>query len=114
MKETIREWKCNGERRGGAEGGFIDDVVAGERLVVKRTAKDLSYQALRYCSTDSFVQRSQGNQQGKEEADTKELLPVRLLPVRQSSSMKEMIEDIEEEEEEAVGDPCWAISRASS
>ena len=31
----------------GAEGGFIDDVVAGERLVVKRTAKDLSYQALR-------------------------------------------------------------------
>ena len=31
----------------GTEGGFIDDVEKGERLVVKRTFKDLSYQALR-------------------------------------------------------------------
>ena len=34
----------------GAEVGFIDDVVAGERVVMKRTAKDLSYQALRLIS----------------------------------------------------------------
>ena len=27
--------------------GFIDDVEKGERLVVKRTFKDLSYEALR-------------------------------------------------------------------
>ena len=31
----------------GAEGGFIDDVVAGVRHVVKRNFKDRSYQALR-------------------------------------------------------------------
>ena len=68
----------------------------------------------RYCSKDSFVQRSQGNRQGKDETEARELLPVKLLPVRQSSSVEEMIEDIEEEEEEAVGDPCWAISRASN
>ena len=34
--------------------------------------------------------------------------------MRQSSSVKEMIVDIEEEEQEPVGDPCWAISRASN
>ena len=31
----------------GAEGGYIDDVENGVRLVVNRTLKDLSYQALR-------------------------------------------------------------------
>ena len=66
----------------------------------------------RYCSKDSFVQRFQ--RQGKNKAEARELLPVKLPPVRQSSSVKEMIEDIEEEGEEAAGDPCWAISRASN
>lgn len=41
VKETI------GGRKGGAEGGYIDDVENGVRLVVNRTLKDLSYQALR-------------------------------------------------------------------
>merc|ERR1719370_688976 len=112
VRETINEGKCHGERRGGVEGGFIDDVEKGERLIVKRRAQDLSYQALRYCSKDSFAQRSQGNRQGKDEAEARELLPVRLLPVRQRSSVKEMMVDIEEEKA-ASKDPCWAISRAS-
>ena len=39
----------------GAEVGFIDDGVAGERVVVKRTAKDLSYQALRLISIIRYM-----------------------------------------------------------
>ena len=39
----------------GAEVGFIDDVVAGERVVMKRTAKDLSYQALRLISIIRYM-----------------------------------------------------------
>ena len=36
----------------GAEGGYIDDVENGVRLVVNRTLKDLSYQALRQKSSE--------------------------------------------------------------
>merc|ERR1712192_21336 len=113
VREVVKEGKCHGLRRGGAEVGFIDDVEKGERLVVKRTFKDLSYQALRYCSKDSFTQRTQGNREGWAEAEAKELLPVRLLPVRQKSSVKEMMVDLEDGKAAAGGDPCWTISRSS-
>merc|ERR1712181_17453 len=113
VREVVKEGKCHGLRRGGAEAGFIDDVEKGERLVVKRTFKDLSYQALRYCSKDSFTQRTQGNREGWAEAEAKELLPVRLLPVRQKSSVKEMMVDLEDGKAAAGGDPCWTISRSS-
>ena len=65
----------------------------------------------RYCTSDSFLQRTQGNRGGKEEVEGKELFPVRLLPVKQKSSVKEMMVDIEEKA--AARDPYWAISRAA-
>ena len=68
----------------------------------------------RYRSSDSFLQRTQGNRGGKDEVEGKELFPVRLLPVKQKSSVKEMMVDIEDIEEKAAArDPYWAISRAA-
>ena len=46
-KEIIKVGKMFGGRRGGVDGGFIDDVVDGTRLVAKRSAKDLTYFTLR-------------------------------------------------------------------
>ena len=46
-KEMIKVGKMYGGRRGGVDGGFIDDVVDGDRLVAKRSAKDLAYFTLR-------------------------------------------------------------------
>ena len=46
-KEMIKVGKMYGGRRGGVDGGFIDDVVDGDRLVAKRSAKDLTYFTLR-------------------------------------------------------------------
>ena len=46
-KEMIKVGKMFGGRRGGVDGGFIDDVVDGDRLVAKRSAKDLTYFTLR-------------------------------------------------------------------
>ena len=40
---------------------------------------NLTGTSLRYFSKDSFAQRSQGNRQGKDEAEARELLPVRLI-----------------------------------
>ena len=73
----------------------------------------MNFSNTRYCSKDSFAQRSQGNRKLKDKVEPRELLPVRLLPMRQSSSVKEMMVDIEDEKA-AEGDPYWAISRASS
>ena len=64
----------------------------------------------RYCSKDSFAQRSQGNRKGKDEAEPIELIPVRMLPVRRRSSVKEMMMGIEDGKA-AAEDPYWVISR---
>jgi len=108
-KEMIKVGKMFGGRRGGVDGGFIDDVVDGDRLVAKRSAKDLTYFTLRCYSKDSFAQRTQGDREGGNRVQGIEILP---LPLKLEATAVEKIVDLEPEgEEEEESDSYWAISR---
>jgi len=101
MIKVEQKWAREVGEGGGYVGGFIDDVVNGERLVVDRPAKEFAYYTLR--------QRSHRGSEGSHQFEGKELPPMKALPIKATSTVEMMINDLGDEVERDH-EIYWTIS----
>jgi len=101
MIKVEQKWTREVGEGGGYVGGFIDDVVNGERLIVEGPAKEFAFYTLR--------QRSHRGSEGNHQFEGKELPPMKALPIKATSTVEMMINDLGDEVERDH-EIYWTIS----